>query len=69
MIHASHSTKAVQSDEVHHFNLNLIRRRIRTDGRRVKKNVTWAQSYFDRSGEVVSFIVAKELDQNIDTFG
>jgi hypothetical protein len=69
MIRASHSTKAVQSDEVHRFSMNLIRRKLRTDGRRVKKKVTWAQSYFDRSGEVVSFIVPKGLEQNIDTFG
>jgi hypothetical protein len=49
--------------------MNLIRRRLRTDERRVKKKGTWAQSYSERSGEVVRFIAAKELDRNIDTFG
>ena len=31
---------------------------------RIRKKVTWAQPYFGRCGEVFSFIVAKELDQN-----
>jgi len=51
--------------------MNLFRRRLHTDyladERRVLKKVTWAQLYFGRSGEVFSFIVAKELDK--DTCG
>jgi hypothetical protein len=39
------------------------------DEKKFEKKVTWTQPYSGGSYEVVSFIVGKELDQNIDTFG